>query len=71
MSVLTCQKCGKLTNTGTARWFTEGMETLAPDGEAFECYAAWENEKWVKGCAYDTATPMERGYASRVLKAKD
>jgi len=46
MSEIKCNGCGRLTNTALCKW------DWKKDGADF-CYAALENNKWVKGCAPD------------------
>jgi len=49
MPSLECLKCKRATNTSFSDWAD------APIGFAHQCYAAWENERWVKGCGYNNA----------------
>jgi len=42
-----CGGCGKITNSTTSNWW------LTNDLKPTECYAAYVDNKWVKGCAYE------------------
>ncbi len=48
MSVITCSKCGGLTNTAVSNW----LDPMRKDNKANECYLKrnQENTKWVRGC---------------------
>lgn len=47
MSTIKC-KCGKFTNTAVCDWID------SDDDRAECCYIAFDdNNKWIKGCAYD------------------
>jgi len=52
MSVIVCRNCGGTTNTAMADWIH------SRDGKADRCYLKFENNLWVKGCAYDQADPV-------------
>jgi hypothetical protein len=54
MSDKICANCGRLTNTAVCQW----TDPIRPDKKANKCYVAFENGKWVKGCAYDEADPI-------------
>ena len=46
MSMIVCRRCGATTNTAVCDHVTSA------DDKADKCYAKWEDERWVKGCAY-------------------
>ena len=49
MSSGICKGCNRLTNSTLSDWwFTDTRD------HATKCYAAFVDNKWVKGCAYDT-----------------
>ena len=58
--------CGALTNTAVSDAWEHGGK------EAHECYAAWDEneEKWVKGCAYDRVNPLEKPGIDDILLNK-
>lgn len=49
MSVIVCARCGRTTNTALCDW----IDRKEKDGQANHCYAAYVDDKWVKGCGYD------------------
>ncbi len=67
MPVLTCQGCGRFTNTAVAEWFRGDPIRSAPEGEAFACFAARENGKWVRGCGYDNAHEINQRSARKLI----
>lgn len=46
MPEIECGRCGRKTNTALCDW-VDCIDT----GKAKRCYAAWEDGKWVEGCA--------------------
>lgn len=57
-----CRGCGKITNSACSNWwFCEG------EG-ADECYAAFVDDKWVKGCKYENAQPPMKMFTDHMLK---
>ena len=54
MPVVDCGKCGRVTNSACSNYWTVHRK----DGKADGCYARYENGKWVKGCAYDSADQL-------------
>jgi hypothetical protein len=66
MSGCICATCGKITNTAVSNyWDNRG-------GKATECYAAYVDGKWVKGCGYDKADPeYQRPIIDAFLKRQE
>ena len=67
MPVVECAKCGGTTNTAVCEWLEPKVRD---DGKAYECYAKYENDKWVKGCSYDRITGIAylKSFIDRLLK---
>ncbi len=63
MSCIECSGCGGQTNTALCDW-VNCIET----GKAEKCYARWENEHWVKGCAEDKG--FMRDFADKIIRIK-
>ena len=40
-------------------------------GGFFECYAAYENGKWGKGCSFDKADDFMKAYVMHLITGKD
>ena len=63
MPIVTCDGCGRLTNTA--------VSSVADQGDwgkkATSCAAAFENGKWVKGCAYGGVDEVERALVDKLL----
>lgn len=55
MPVVTCTKCGGVTNTAVCRHIVDGK--IVPP---VECYARIKDMRWEKGCGYDNALPHIR-----------
>lgn len=56
MPIIKCHKCGGMTNTAVCNH----LYPVRKDGEANECYAKFENGRWVKGCAYNKACDIDQ-----------
>ena len=48
MSTILCNKCGGTTNTALSDHINSPFK-----GKAERCFARWENNKWVEGCAFN------------------
>lgn len=57
MSVVTCKNCGRVTNTAVSDHLDE-----KDTGVATKCYAAWEDNNWVKGCSFEEADDFVKKY---------
>lgn len=55
-------KCGGFTNTAVSEWNWEVQEIYAT-----KCYAKWEKDKWVKGCATSKEVFMIQ-YVEKLIK---
>lgn len=66
MISLICAKCKGLTNTAVCNH----LDPIRRDGKANECYLRWENDKWVKGCAYEVCDPFTKILVDRYLEAR-
>ena len=64
MPGIKCQSCGRWTNTAVSEHF--GI--FGDDNEATECYAAFVDGHWVKGCAYDKASSYMVAMLADMLK---
>jgi len=64
MSSIICFKCGGQTNTAVSDW----IEPIRSDGKANRCYAKWENNKWVEGCAYKEADSFTKYFVDKLIK---
>jgi hypothetical protein len=62
MGIKICNQCGATTNTAVCNWIYS--QTDGADG----CYLKWENEKWVKGCAYDLADGYTKPFCDKLLE---
>lgn len=60
MSEMRCGKCGGLTNSSVCDWNTK-------DG-VIECYAKFENGKWIRGCGYDNCDPWTKPSINKLIK---
>ncbi len=63
MSVLICEGCGELTNTGVCN------QVETQDDTPTECYARIleGTRAWVKGCEYDSCTPFMKLQADKLI----
>lgn len=59
-----CNGCGEITNSATSNWWDTG-------GKPTECYAAFIDDKWVKGCAFDRADPLVKKIVSSLFKKEE
>lgn len=59
MPAIKCKGCGRLTNTATSK-FNRGNPPEV-------CYAAYENDKWVKGCGFEDAPEFEKNFAKSFI----
>ena len=57
-------KCGKYTNTATS----DHIHNRETPRRADRCFAAWEDNVVVKGCAYDAADNFARSYVDDLIK---
>jgi hypothetical protein len=62
MSMIKC-KCGRDTNTATCFHINNRDDPHRAD----VCYIAWENNGWVKGCAYDKADFCNKSFVDKLL----
>ncbi|MCK9544494.1 MAG: hypothetical protein M0R03_20945 [Novosphingobium sp.] len=64
-----CKGCGRVTNSTTSNWWF----TTTKD-HATECYAAYVDDKWVKGCAYDKLNRADKyspiHFVDKLIKKK-
>lgn len=70
----TCTNCGKLTNSATSNyWLRTEADGKTPKegGVATECYAAFVDGKWVKGCKYDNARSWRKKMLEKLLENRD
>ena len=63
MPTVTCD-CGSDTNTAVSNYAVKG------DGPMV-CYAKWVDGAWVKGCGYDSAHPLNKSYADKLIKKEN
>lgn len=61
----TCSNCKRPTNTFLSDYSTCTKTKKA--GIITECYAAFVDEKWVKGCGYDKSPKRKRRIIDRIL----
>jgi len=55
-----CSGCGRITNSAVSNWWdTSGKPT--------ECYAAFVDNKWVKGCGYQSADDLTRHIVGKII----
>lgn len=64
MAIGICQGCGKQTNSAVSNWI-DGRER-DPE-KPIECYAAYVDGKWVKGCAYHKAIWFMKSYVDKLI----
>jgi hypothetical protein len=62
MSMIHCAGCGRQTNTALSNHLDGKIGR-----EARECYAAWEDGHYVKGCGYDAADKFYRDCADNFI----
>lgn len=63
--MIPCAGCGRQTNTALCDHFNG-----KPMTEAKVCYAAWDGDKYVKGCGFDQAGQTERELAEHFIKER-
>ena len=63
MPAIDCN-CGKMTNTAVCDWID------SKNNKAEKCYIAYENDKWIKGCAYDETPLYMKKTIDSLLKGK-
>ena len=64
MSVGTCQGCGRVTNSAVSNWIDSRERN--PE-KPMECYAAYVDGVWVKGCAYHKAIWFMKSFVDKLL----
>jgi len=62
MPAIPCKGCGRTTNTAVSDHLSGTINE-----EAAECYAAFVDGKWVKGCGYDNALDFQKSYATKII----
>lgn len=67
MPIGTCVGCGRTTNSATSNWWRTNSDGV---GAATECYAAFVNGQWIRGCAYARADPLTKGFVDKLIKAQ-
>lgn len=69
MSVLTCMNCDRATNSAVSRHLFDKKHkvSIAPEGTAWECWAAYVDGGWVEGCAFESAHPMDKHFAKTLI----
>jgi len=55
--------CGGMTNTAVSEHLMKFDDT----NRATECYAKWEDGKWVQGCAYHRASMFTKKFADEMI----
>lgn len=65
MPIGTCVGCGRTTNSAVSNWWSTNTDGI---GAATECYAAFVDEHWTKGCAYDNADPLTKQFVDKLLR---
>ena len=64
MGILMCSNCGSQTNTAVCNH----LHPVRKDGKANECYLKWVDDKWEKGCGYDSERGgFHRQFADKLL----
>jgi hypothetical protein len=66
-----CTNCGRATNGATSNYWSSkeiDCETPKEFGIATQCYAAFVNGKWVKGCVYNDIGPMKKMVLAKLLR---
>ncbi len=63
MSSIVCTTCGRTSNTAVANYW--------PDLVVTKCYAAFEDGKWVRGCAYDEVRDYKKQMIDKLLENRD
>ena len=66
MPTLICKSCGSTTNSVCSKTFILRRKMVAD-----KCYAAFKNDKWVKGCDFDNATDFNKAYAMSLITGKN
>jgi hypothetical protein len=70
MPTIRCAKCGSITNTACSNH----LFPVRADGQANECYAKFEDGKWVRGCSFNGADSLIKQVVATLFKdssAKD
>lgn len=71
MPVATCTNCGRITNSSTSNYWSHTEidgETPKDSFVATQCYAAFVNNKWIKGCVYNDIGPMRKMMLTKLLR---
>lgn len=65
-----CQGCKRVTNSAVSNWWDDFDRAGKPKelGVPTECYAAYVDDAWVKGCAYDRADFLTKMSVNGLLK---
>ena len=63
MSTFICKGCNRTTNSACSQ-YNRGN---APD----YCYAAFVDNKWVKGCGFDKGDAFAKAFAASLITGKD
>jgi hypothetical protein len=56
-----------MTNTALSNWI-DNIGKGRTAGSAVECYAAWVNNRWVRGCRYSTADDYVKRVVDEILR---
>jgi hypothetical protein len=71
MPPLRCTSCGEITNTIVSNYISNTeVDGITPkkSGIVTNCYAAFVNGKWVKGCSYEHATPRKKKLVDSLIQ---
>jgi hypothetical protein len=61
MPIAKCTNCGQITNSAVSNYILDTEidgKTSKECGVVTSCYAAFVDEKWVKGCGYNYISPI-------------
>lgn len=65
-----CNGCGRTTNSATSNYALDTEidgKTPKECGVATQCYAAFVDGKWVKGCSYGCLDPAARSVINHLF----
>jgi|WetSurSiteA1Bulk_404760.scaffolds.fasta_scaffold00195_26 hypothetical protein len=62
MTVFVCQGCRRDTNSVCCNSKRGQPPT--------KCYAAWEEDHWVKGCGFDEASDFDKAFAMHMITGR-
>ena len=71
MPVAKCINCGRTTNSATSNYWSDTEIDGKTTKEMFvatQCYAAFVNGKWIKGCVYNDIGQMKKKMLAKLLR---